>query len=227
MIISHTHKYIFIKSAKTAGTSIEAALSNYCEGDDIITPLYDYEFNRDEKGKWIHRSMNSENFHQHDSAIAIRDKIGPDIWNSYFKFSIARNPWDRVVSLFNWKGRNDPGLRPRKRFYHRIGFPYDELGITRKLFSEFVNSDWKTNDSFYIIDDELCVDFIIRYENLAHDFSGICKRVGLDNISLPHLKSGFRQGFHYSEYYDEASRSVVAERHKNDIRFFGYRFETV
>lgn len=227
MIISHTHKYIFIKSVKTAGTSIEAALSNNCGNDDIITPLYDYKFNRDTNGQWIHRSMNYGDFRQHDSGITIRDKIGPDIWNNYFKFSIARNPWDRVVSLFNWKGRNDPALKPRKRFHHRLGFPFDERKETRKMFSEFVKGDWKTNDRFYIIDDDLCVDFIIRYENLTNDFSEVCNRIGLDNIALPHLKSGFRKGYHYSEYYDDESKSIVEERHKNDIRLFGYQFESV
>ena len=58
MIISHTHQFIFIKSAKTAGTSIEAALSNSCIENDIVTPLYDYKFNRDENGQWIHHAHN-------------------------------------------------------------------------------------------------------------------------------------------------------------------------
>ena len=227
MIISHTHKYIFIKSAKTAGTSLEAALSNYCGDNDIITPLYDYEFNRDKNGQWIHHAMNYGDYRQHESGITIRNKVGQDIWNSYFKFSIARNPWDRVVSLFNWKARNDPALKPRKRFYHRLGFPFDELEKTKELFTVFAKEDWKTNDDFYIIDDELSVDFIVRYENLANDFSEVCNRIGIENITLPHLKSGFRKRFHYSEYYNEESKSVIAERHKNDIRLFGYQFETV
>ena len=50
MIISHTHKYIFLKSLKTAGTSVEAALSKHCGAGDMVTPLDDYWFNRDERG---------------------------------------------------------------------------------------------------------------------------------------------------------------------------------
>src|SRR5205823_5081789 len=38
VIVSHTHKYIFIKSLKTAGTSIEAALSQHCSENDMVTP---------------------------------------------------------------------------------------------------------------------------------------------------------------------------------------------
>lgn len=39
MIISHQHKFIFIKTKKTAGTSIEIALSKICGEQDIITPV--------------------------------------------------------------------------------------------------------------------------------------------------------------------------------------------
>jgi hypothetical protein len=39
MIVSHEHKFIFLKTKKTAGTSIELALSALCGPDDVITPL--------------------------------------------------------------------------------------------------------------------------------------------------------------------------------------------
>jgi hypothetical protein len=39
MIISHEHKFIFLKTKKTAGTSIELAVSQLCGPDDVITPL--------------------------------------------------------------------------------------------------------------------------------------------------------------------------------------------
>ena len=39
MIVSHKHKFIFLKTKKTAGTSIELALTKLCGDDDIITPL--------------------------------------------------------------------------------------------------------------------------------------------------------------------------------------------
>jgi hypothetical protein len=227
MIISHTHKYIFIKSKKTASTSIEAALSGCCGADDIVTPLGDYHFNRDESGAWIHRSMNAGDFEQHDWATTIKSKVDPGIWNNYFKFSIARNPWDRAVSLFAWENRNRPLPEPPKRFYHRLGIPFDPLRQTRKHFLRFLQGDWDTNDLYYIIDGELCVDFVIRYEHVAEDLRSVCKTVGLPEIALPRLKTGIRkQRHHYSDYYDEEAKAIVAKRHENDIRLFGYKFET-
>ena len=38
MIISHKHKFIFIKTRKTAGTTIEYNLSKYLGSEDIIAP---------------------------------------------------------------------------------------------------------------------------------------------------------------------------------------------
>jgi len=225
VIISHTHRYIFIKSEKTAGTSVEAALSKHCGDRDMVTPLGDYWFNRDERGEWIHSAMNAEGFFQHDPAAEVRRKVPIDVWEGYFKFSIARNPWDRVVSDFSWQARNKTEMKSVKRWYHRLGVPFDEFHETTRLFRRFVAGDWKTNDRFYVMDGELCVDFVIRFERLNEDLAEVCRRVSLPAVSLPHLKSGMRQGGHsYAEYYDEPSKAIVAERHHNDIRLFGYAF---
>jgi hypothetical protein len=50
MIISHEHKFIFLKTKKTAGTAIEAALSELCGPSCVITP-YREESEEDRKGR--------------------------------------------------------------------------------------------------------------------------------------------------------------------------------
>jgi len=234
MIISHSHKFIFIKSEKTAGTSVEAALSGFCSGDDVVTPINDYRHNRDENGKFIHKSMNADAFIkldlpnlQHADALTIKSQVPDEVWDNYLKFSIVRNPWDRTISDFFWKRRQDLSIKPRKRFYHHLGIPFDELAQPREALHEFVMSnDLTNNDHYYIMDDQLCVDFVIRYENLSEDLMKVCEKIGLPPVELPHLKTGFRQKrHHYSEYFDEESKAIVAAKHKNDIRLFRYELE--
>jgi hypothetical protein len=166
---------------------------------------------------------------QHADALTIKNQIPDEVWDSYLKLSIAGNPWDRTISDFFWKRRQDPAIKPRKRFYHYLGVPFNDLAQPRKALHEFLKSDaFVNNDRFYINDDQLCVDFVIRYENLSEDLAEVCKRIGLPPIELPHLKTGFRQKrHHYSEYFDETSKAIVAEKHKNDIQFFAYKFEQV
>ena len=231
MIISHSQRFIFIKSEKTAGTSIETVLSEYCSGDDIVVPINDFRHNRNENGEFKHRAMNADEeflkIGQHVDAETIRRKVSPDVWNDYFKFSIARNPWDRTISYFFWMRRQDPAIKPRKHFYHYLGVPFNELAQPKKALHNFLESDeFVNNDRFYVMDDQLCVDFVIRYEHLSEDLAEVRKRIGLPPIDLPHLKTGFRQKrHHYSEYFDEQSKAIVAEKHKNDIKLFGYEFE--
>jgi hypothetical protein len=202
-------------------------LSNHCAGPDIVTPLGDYEFNRDETGAWVHKSMNEGSYQQHDDARKIRDSLPPEVWAGYFKFSIARNPWDRTLSRFFWNHRSDPALKAQKGLLQRLGVPPDAVGPAREAFKRFLKEEaWDTNDRFYLIDGVLCVDYVVRYERLADDLLEVCRRVGLPGLHLPRLKSGMRSPkHHYSEYYDDKSRDLVAERHRSDIHLFGYQFE--
>lgn len=255
MIISHSHKFIFIKSLKTAGTSIEAALSQHCGGNDVVVPINAFAHNRDEKGELVHQGMNADDVYrkigQHVDAPTIQARLPAEVWNSYFKFSITRNPWDRALSYFFWDRRKDSAINPRKRFYHYLGVPFDEFSIIKDQFSQFIlNKTWaqgdddrfniidgqhryrvpaegylENNDRFYSINDQLCVDFVIRYEHLEEDYNELCRRIGIPVTGLPHLKTGIRkQARHFTEYFDNKTRDIVADSHKNDLRFFGYEF---
>ncbi len=114
----------------------------------------------------------------------------------------------------------------QRRLVHKLGARFDEFAESVRQFREFVATDWKTNDRFYLIEGEMCVDFVIRYESLEQDLAEVCERVGLPDVELPRLKAGLRKaGHHYSEYYDDDSREIVAVRHESDLRVFGYGFE--
>lgn len=233
MIISHSRRFIFVKSLKTAGTSLEAALSHACSGNDVVTPLGDYAFNRDESGDWVHQAMNGDDHEQHDDAPTIRATLPPETWASYFKFSIARNPWDRALSYFFWDHRQNSTLAPPKRLIHSLGLPYDDFTPVKEKFAEFVRGrTLENNDRFYVAGDGddcgdgLCVDYVIRYEQLDEGSREVFSRIGVPDVKIPRLKTGMRKGKrHFTEYYDDETRDIVAELHRNDIRLFNYRFE--
>ena len=124
MILSHKHRYIFIKTRKTAGTSIELALSVNCGPNDVITlqdQSNDVKIQSDLRYKTAQNckikptgilghiksllGFDKSYFH-HISAYKIRRIIGEEIFSNYHKFCVVRNPWDRVVSTYFWRIKN-------------------------------------------------------------------------------------------------------------------------
>ncbi|MCL2930743.1 MAG: hypothetical protein MGG11_00075 [Trichodesmium sp. MAG_R03] len=89
MIISHKYKFIFLKTKKTAGTSIEISLSRFCGDDDIITPI---DFTDEAIRKLLgQKPQNYLDFRNHITSQEVLKKIEPSIWNTYYKFCFERN----------------------------------------------------------------------------------------------------------------------------------------
>ncbi|RYD19365.1 MAG: hypothetical protein EOP88_19280, partial [Verrucomicrobiaceae bacterium] len=123
MIISHRYKFIFIKTHKTAGSSMEMALGPLCGPDDIITSMETNEgtgiprnYHADTligrnyaKSRLLRKVIDRRSpllgpwYWEHMPATRVRELVGEDIWNSYHKFCFERNPWEKVVSYYNWK----------------------------------------------------------------------------------------------------------------------------
>ena len=102
MIVSNSKKFIFLKTRKTAGSSIQVALSTLLDSSqDIITGsnMKDNILNESSSAGW-----NMENFftnHPHPPIDKVK-KWSRDKWKDYFKFAFIRNPFDIVISRYFW-----------------------------------------------------------------------------------------------------------------------------
>lgn len=200
MIISHKHRFIFLKTRKTASTSIEISLSRYCDDIDILTPIapkdeeirsvfaggpqnYQGYFNPfpeliDKNTESSIRSLKDflkkRKYYNHLAAKKVRNRLGTKRWNSYFKFCFERNPWEKTISHFYWKNRE----------FQRYSSMDDYLAA----------GDYCYNYPIYTLNHEIAVDFIGRYEQLEEDLDYVCRRIGLPFDGwLPNAKAGIRK----------------------------------
>ena len=74
MILSHTRRFIFIKTRKVSGTSMEISLSKNCGGDDVITPIsYEDELVRLDEGGCLPQNYGDPREQQFRDLIRARD----------------------------------------------------------------------------------------------------------------------------------------------------------
>ncbi len=184
MIISHKLKFIFVKTAKTAGTSIEIALSKYCGKDDVITPISheDEETRRSlgylgprnyRKPLWrttpkdveaiVKKRRWPSEFYNHMSASEIRAAVGDKVFDEYFVFTFCRDPWRRMVSLYRWNALHIPKVK-RLTFKQFLRANPQRIALNWKNYSE---------------NDEVIVDKVYRFEDLNNALEDIDLRLGL------------------------------------------------
>ncbi len=202
MILSHKYKFIFIKTAKTAGTSIEVFLSKHCGPKDVVTPIappvqghqprnYEGFINPipemlQRPGKVLpllqHTITSREKFYNHMPASEVKNQVPTGVWNGYFKFCVERNPWDKVLS-----------------HYHT-----DRSGT------------------------KIIVDRILRYENLLPELGEVFSQLNIpfDGTLGTAAKSEYRSDRRpYQEIFNEEQRKIVEEAFAKEIELHGYRFE--
>lgn len=217
MIINHTYKFIFIKTRKTASTSLEIALSKFCGPDDVITTIsqkdeeirsaLEYPGPRNYERTPIGPVYPSGKLRGHQRATEVR-KFFPDIWQSYFTFCFERNPFDRAISRYFWEQRRGDIAPPMNDFLRSIPV--------------WMLSSW----DLYTDSNGLIVDFAGKYENLQADLNFVQDTLRLPKkIVLPQqkAKSGFRSDHrHYREVLSTADRQLIENICSREIDHFSY-----
>ena len=217
MIVSHKHKFIFIHLGRTGGRALTRALAEHCGEDDIITPV-------DGVGR------NYSGYRRHATSAEIRARIGEDRFADYFKFTIERNPWDKILSRYR-----DYTNNPRGRLYKRLpqligGKPlsFDNwfaLRVWQARLLGFGHHRFPGLDDGYIEDGRVTVDFIGRYESLDAHLGLIAQRLGLDLAPLPRIGHvAVARDKPYTDMYSASMRRLVEDLYAQDLALLGYRF---
>lgn len=236
MIVSHAHRFIFVKTSKTAGSSIELLLSKFCGPDDIVTPgleakdkkFAEYSESRRPRNLDIplHRAALlslpplvlakkhlrlRRTFYDHMPAFQIRRALPGSVWKTYYKFTVVRNPYDRAVSQFFWVNRGS------KEFTKRAINDY----ILEKAHPHMF-----TNWYMYALNGRVLLDYFIRYENLDHDLGIALARIGLNDAgALPRAKAEHRpQGIHYWDVVGPAARRRIEKIARLELDHFCYEW---
>lgn len=202
MLVSHSHKFIFIKTKKTGGSTIEKIIFN-----NFFDPKIDIcTGSRTDRVPKVNINHGSG----HLGWRNVKTHVSEDQWNSYYKFTIERNPWDKVVSQYYWKTKNKP--------------------------QDF--SDWLTpsNNNFKTLSDwnryaksNPVVDQVINYNNFKSEVLSLFNNVfNLDLteqiIDNTRTKSGYRKK-HYTELYqNEDQIKMVSKRFSREIDYFDYKY---
>jgi len=177
-MIIQEHKAIFIHIPKNAGTSIETLFGN---SSFKVQP------------------------YRHANIHEIKRKF-PKVYDSYSKFTIIRNPYDKMVSWYFYLKRN-------------LGENYEVLE-----FNEWIKDPskfWHADDPAYFLDPQhTWVDdtiVIIKYENLDEELNEFFG----EEISLPIINKSNHD--HYSSYYNEESLGIIYDRYKEDFEKYNYK----
>jgi hypothetical protein len=225
MLISYSHRFIFIHTGKTGGMSMREVLRPLSEEPEKFRMRRPPRLNGDRQNPmytvW-------ETLLLHAKARDVQKELPAEVFNSFYKFAFVRNPWDLQVSMYHFILRDPevPGhavVKALKSFdafvewVARTPDPYPK-GITRLQSEMLTDSRGK-----------LLVDYIGRYETLEADFAHVMKVIGLDGAGadarLPHINGSSHRD--YRTYYNSHTRKLIEEHFRSDIELFGYTFDGI
>lgn len=207
-IISFKHCLVFIKTTKTAGTSIEADLSARVEDEAVVTPIYPPVSGH------VPRNYldggETQIFYNHMPATEIRDRLGAERFENMLSFCIEREPVEKCISHFHML-RNSP-LHNQDGTYQKSWSEYVEVGA-------FPNDLKKYSD---IRDGKrrLIVDRVLRYERLSTALPALLAECGIMGFSLTS-----RAKSEYSRNRLVSVADVAPSEHKRIYDAFGESLE--
>ena len=209
-MINNKHKWIYVHPTSCAGSPVEYILERIYESHELGGL-------QSAKGD----NFDGEAAVDHYSILDWEEKLKKKFVR-YWKFSFARNPFDRCMSVYSGIV-NDP-----KKLYNTSleKYTFEESILNRELFKWV--SPLFSDDGFYKKSDgTLGVDFIGKVETFQEDFDFICNYLGLKTQKLPHMnKSDYEvdsNASYYSaskKYFSPKSIEIISEVFCDDIKWY-------
>ncbi len=151
----------------------------------------------------------------------------PRCVNSYFKFTIVRNPWDRLVSAYFFLKKGGLSQEDRDWFNEELNSFADFDDFVKKWVNK--QNIWKWHhfrpQYHYMLDKKgrIPLDFIGYFENLDQDFKYITNKIGI-SCDLPMNNKSKHKN--YQNYYSEETKEIIRKVYSKDIRMLGYDFDS-
>ena len=160
-------------------------------------------------------------FRKHLTAKEIIKVIGQDKWDKAYKFTVVRNPWDKVVSQYKHNIKNNISNMAKKEisFKDWVASTYGKNKVEYyynrpQLFLPQV--EWLKD-----FEGKIDLDKIIRFENLTDEMNQVFNTIGIHQ-ELPHVNKTSKTN--YRDFYDEATQKIIADWFHEDIKVFGYTY---
>ena len=208
MIISHKYKYIFIKPEKTAGSSLEIALSKYCDRKDIITTIGE-EYIRKKLGylgprNYYSKHIDYKNIYKilnHNSKSFIKtfdivknfidyknEPYFKTIYKSIFyehvnpsviKLNVSKEIWE---NYFKFTIIRNPVSQFLSYYFHiNNSIELIKKNPLKKFTEEKALSFFRRTKNKYYINNQIIIDKFIDFSNLEADINFIGKKLKINN----------------------------------------------
>lgn len=155
----------------------------------------------------------------HKTASELRDHMGSEEWARRFTFSIVRNPFARVTSIYFYRVRTGHGAVARRllnlnEWIEKVWHDRDETHVGTPILVAPA-SDWLVED------DQLLVSDVAKLETLQDDWPRICQGMGR-RIDLSRTNANLYPP--YQQLLTPRSRAIIEEAFAEDLERFGYTY---
>lgn len=155
----------------------------------------------------------------HLTAVQLRDHVGAEDWARRFTFTVVRNPFERVVSIY----------------FYRVRTAQTGLGNRHLNINQWIERVWEAEDEAYIpnailtapafewVSDagDLIVDDVLKLETLDRDWDRVADRLGVTR--RPELVN-YNSHPRYRDLLTPASRKILERAFAPDMDQFGYDY---